>query len=115
MKKQPGSPVLHAPSIILSQTVRASSTGKVSGQLDARTVWDKMIEGAWRTGEPGCFFIDEANHFNPVPHIGQYEATNPCGEQPLLPYDVCNLGSINVGYYVENGVMDWDALKRDVH
>jgi len=91
------------------------SSGKVTGQLDARSVWDKMIDGAWRTGEPGCFFIDEANRFNPVPHVGQYEATNPCGEQPLLPYDVCNLGSINVGYYVQEGVMDWDALKRDIH
>ena len=90
------------------------SSGKVTGQLDARGVWDKMIDGAWRTGEPGCFFIDEANRFNPVPHVGQYEATNPCGEQPLLPYDVCNLGSINVGYYVQEGVMDWDALKRDI-
>ena len=59
-------------------------TGKVTGQLDASSVWDKMIEGAWRTGEPGCFFIDEANRHNPVPHVGQYEATNPCGEQPLL-------------------------------
>src|ERR1043166_2831304 len=91
------------------------STGKVSGHLDARTVWDKMIDGAWRTGEPGCFFIDEANRYNPVPHVGQYEATNPCGEQPLLPYDVCNLGSINVGYYVKDGEMDWEALKRDIH
>ena len=90
------------------------STGDVTGQLDARTVWDKMIDGAWRTGEPGCFFIDEANHYNPVPHVGKYEATNPCGEQPLLAYDVCNLGSINVGYYVTDGVMDWDAMKRDV-
>jgi ribonucleoside-diphosphate reductase alpha chain len=74
-----------------------------------------MIEGAWRTGEPGCFYIDEANRFNPVPHLGAYEATNPCGEQPLLPYDVCNLGSINVGYYVADGKMDWDALRRDIH
>ncbi len=90
-------------------------TGRITGQLDARAVWDKMIDGAWRTGEPGCFFIDEANRHNPVPHVGQYEATNPCGEQPLLPYDVCNLGSINVGYYVKDGALDWDALKRDIH
>ncbi|HEY0528434.1 MAG TPA: adenosylcobalamin-dependent ribonucleoside-diphosphate reductase, partial [Gemmatimonadaceae bacterium] len=90
-------------------------SAKVVGQLDARTVWDKMIDGAWRTGEPGCFFIDEANRFNPVPHVGQYEATNPCGEQPLLPYDVCNLGSINVGYYVTEAKLDWDALRRDIH
>jgi len=90
-------------------------TGKVTGELDARSIWDRMIDGAWRTGEPGCFFIDEANRHNPVPQVGQYEATNPCGEQPLLPYDVCNLGSINVGYYVKEGAIDWDALKRDIH
>jgi ribonucleoside-diphosphate reductase alpha chain len=91
------------------------SNGKVVGQMDAREVWDKMIDGAWRTGEPGCFFIDEANRYNPVPHVGSYEATNPCGEQPLLPYDVCNLGSINLGYYVHDGVMEWDALATDIH
>ncbi len=91
------------------------SSGKVVGQLDANMVWDKMILGAWRTGEPGCFFIDEANRYNPVPHLGNYEATNPCGEQPLLPYDVCNLGSVNVGYYVRDGQVDWDALRRDIH
>src|SRR5688572_22126812 len=90
-------------------------TGRITGQLDARSVWDKMIDGAWRTGEPGCFFIDEANRYNPVPHIGQYEATNPCGEQPLLAYDVCNLGSINIGYYVRDGEMDWNALAIDIH
>jgi len=84
----------------------------VVGQLDARQVWDKMIEGAWRTGEPGVFFIDEANRYNPVPHLGAYEATNPCGEQPLLAYDVCNLGSINVGYYVVDGAMDWKPGDR---
>lgn len=87
----------------------------VVGQLDARTVWDKMILGAWRTGEPGVFFVDEANRYNPVPHLGSYEATNPCGEQPLLPYDVCNLGSINIGYYVKDGKLDWDAFKADIH
>ncbi|HEV8363777.1 MAG TPA: vitamin B12-dependent ribonucleotide reductase [Gemmatimonadaceae bacterium] len=91
------------------------SSGAIVGQLDARAVWDKMIEGAWRTGEPGCFFIDEANRFNPVPHLGNYEATNPCGEQPLLSYDVCNLGSINVGFYAKDGKMDWEGLRRDVH
>jgi ribonucleoside-diphosphate reductase alpha chain len=90
-------------------------TGQEVARLDANTVWNKMIEGAWRTGEPGVFYIDEANRHNPVPSLGSYDATNPCGEQPLLAYDVCNLGSINVGYYVRDGRMDWDAFKRDIH
>jgi ribonucleoside-diphosphate reductase alpha chain len=90
-------------------------SGEPAGKRDARAVWDKMIQGAWRTGEPGVFFVDEANRYNPVPHLGQYEATNPCGEQPLLAYDVCNLGSINVGYYVRDGVMDWNAFRADIH
>ena len=90
------------------------SNGTVVGQARARDVWDTMILGAWRTGEPGVFFIDEANRYNPVPHLGAYEATNPCGEQPLLAYDVCNLGSVNVGYYVNNGEVDWEAMRRDI-
>ena len=90
------------------------STGAVTGKLRAKDVWDKMIMGAWRTGEPGVFFIDEANKYNPVPHLGAYEATNPCGEQPLLPYDVCNLGSVNIGIYAHDGSMDWAALRADV-
>jgi ribonucleoside-diphosphate reductase alpha chain len=89
-------------------------TGRPTKQLRARDVWEAMIAGAWKTGEPGVFFIDEANRYNPVPHLGAYEATNPCGEQPLLPFDVCNLGSVNVGYYVIDGVMNWDALARDI-
>ncbi|MCX5762042.1 MAG: vitamin B12-dependent ribonucleotide reductase [Gemmatimonadetes bacterium] len=96
---------------------------QVVGTVKAKDVWDKMILGAWRTGEPGVFFIDEANRYNPideankynpVPHLGTYEATNPCGEQPLLPYDVCNLGSVNIGIYAVNGSMDWDALRADI-
>ncbi len=87
----------------------------VVGQLDARTVFARIIHGAWSTGEPGIFFVDEANRYNPVPHLGEYEATNPCGEQPLLAYDVCNLGSINIGAFVRNGVMDWEELRRTVH
>ncbi|HKP48408.1 MAG TPA: vitamin B12-dependent ribonucleotide reductase, partial [Gemmatimonadales bacterium] len=95
-------------------------TGQVSGQLKAREVWQLIIHGAWKTGEPGVFFIDRANYYNPVPHLGEYEATNPCGEQPLLPYDVCNLGSINLGAFVtEDGKggkeIDWDELRRVVH
>jgi ribonucleoside-diphosphate reductase alpha chain len=98
-----------------SYALKDPHSGQVVSELDANMVWDKMILGAWRTGEPGCFFVDEANRYNPVPHLGSYEATNPCGEQPLLAYDVCNLGSINVGMYVRDGVMDWDAFRRDIH
>src|SRR6185295_15991153 len=90
-------------------------TGKVTGQLRAREVWNRIIHGAWKTGEPGVYFIDKANYYNPVPHLGSYEATNPCGEQPLLPYDVCNLGSINLGAFVTDGRIDWDALRRVIH
>src|SRR5204863_417473 len=72
-------------------------TGKVVGQLDALDVFRQIVHGAWKTGEPGVFYIDRANTYNPVPHLGSYEATNPCGEQPLLSYDVCNLGSIIAG------------------
>lgn len=99
-------------------------TGEVVRQESAREIFDLIVEGAWKTGEPGVFFIDRANEYNPVPHLGAYEATNPCGEQPLLPYDVCNLGSINVGKFVRSGVsahapaedrIDWDALRTVTH
>jgi ribonucleoside-diphosphate reductase alpha chain len=90
-------------------------TGTITGQLQARAVWERIIHGAWKTGEPGVFFVDRANYYNPVPHLGDYEATNPCGEQPLLPYDVCNLGSINLGAFVVGGEIDWDGLRRAVH
>ena len=97
-----------------SYDLRDPRSGEAVAQLDAREVFDTIVLGAWRTGEPGVFFVDRANRYNPVPHLGAYEATNPCGEQPLLPYDVCNLGSINVGYHAREGKMDWDALKRDI-
>jgi len=99
-------------------------TGEVTGREDAREIFDMIVHGAWLTGEPGTFFIDRANEFNPVPRLGSYEATNPCGEQPLLPYDVCNLGSVNLGKFVRDGVrpgtdpdeaVDWDALRTVVH
>ncbi len=90
-------------------------SGQVVGQLEAREVFRKIVHGAWKTGEPGVYFIDRANYYNPVPHLGSYEATNPCGEQPLLPYDVCNLGSINLGLFVRDGAVDWERLRTAVH
>jgi ribonucleoside-diphosphate reductase alpha chain len=91
-------------------------TGEPVGQLSAPEVFATIIYGAWRNGEPGVYFIDEANRYNPVPHLGSYEATNPCGEQPLLPYDVCNLGSVNVGHFVtDDARIDWDGLRTAVH
>ncbi|MEE9206970.1 MAG: vitamin B12-dependent ribonucleotide reductase, partial [Gemmatimonadota bacterium] len=98
-----------------SYSLFSPRSGDRVGELDAREVFDKVIRGAWRNGEPGVYFIDEANRYNPVPHLGDYEATNPCGEQPLLPYDVCNLGSINVGRFVADQRIDWDSLREAVH
>ena len=95
----------------------------VVGQEDAREIFDLIVHGAWATGEPGVFFVDRANRYNPVPHLGGYEATNPCGEQPLLPYDVCNLGSVNVGAFAGLEApagaawqerIDWDSLRQAV-
>jgi ribonucleoside-diphosphate reductase alpha chain len=98
--------------------------GAVVGQLDARTVFDTVVSHAWSTGEPGVLFIDEANRHNPVPHLGAYEATNPCGEQWLLPFDVCNLGSLNLAKFVDGGVEDtrpwqerirWSEMQTYIH
>ena len=89
------------------------------GRLDARTVFEKIIDGAWRNGEPGMIFLDWVNHRNPTPHIGRMTATNPCGEQPLLPYESCNLGSINLVRFVKevNGVptVDYQRLREVVN
>ncbi len=89
--------------------------GEVVKRRRAREVFDEIVDGAWRNGEPGVFFVDRANQYNPVPHLGSYEATNPCGEQPLLAYDVCNLGSVNLGAFVTEGTIDWDRMREAVH
>jgi ribonucleoside-diphosphate reductase alpha chain len=89
-------------------------TREVVGQLDAREVLDRIVESAWRNGEPGVIFIDRINRDNPTPDLGQIESTNPCGEQPLLPYESCVLGSINLAKFYREGAVDYDRLKEVV-
>jgi ribonucleoside-diphosphate reductase alpha chain len=84
-------------------------------RLNARYVWDRLVDNAWRSGDPGIVFIDEVNRYNPTPAVGVIESTNPCGEQPLLPYESCNLGSINLAKMISGAEIDWEKLKKTVH
>jgi len=90
------------------------SDGEVIGEISARELMDRIVSHAWETGDPGMVFLDEINEGNPVKHIADIEATNPCAEEPLLPYESCNLGSIDISKYVVGGKLDWDELKRDI-
>src|SRR5207249_205941 len=96
-------------------------SGEVTGRLLAKEVFDRMVRAAWRTGDPGMVFIDRINASpaNPTPSIGTVEATNPCGEQPLLPNEACNLGSLNVSKFARRSdagewSIDWDEMERVV-
>ncbi len=89
-------------------------TGRATGKLDARDLFDRIARSAWAGGDPGLIFLDEMNRHNPTPASGPIEATNPCGEQPLLPHESCNLGSINLRNMIRDGGVDWDRLARTI-
>ncbi|MBC17845.1 Vitamin B12-dependent ribonucleoside-diphosphate reductase [Pseudodesulfovibrio profundus] len=99
----------------------APNTHEVVGQLNAREVFNILVNKAWESGDPGIVFLDRINRDNPTPAQGEIESTNPCGEQPLLPYEACNLGSINLGACFAKGKnghdseIDWEELRRIIH
>ena len=99
-------------------SLTAPHTGKEKGRLRAREVFSLLVHKAWESGDPGIIFLDRINRDNPTPDQGEIESTNPCGEQPLLPYEACNLGSINLDKFFddrsEDGI-DWEGLKETVH
>ena len=91
---------------------------KVIERLKARDVFALLVQKAWESGDPGMVFLDRINRDNPTPHLGEIEATNPCGEQPLLPYEACNLGSINLAAFHDANAregIDWEGLKTVIH
>jgi ribonucleoside-diphosphate reductase alpha chain len=90
-------------------------TRKVDGVLDARRVFDAIANAAWSVGDPGLVFIDRVNDLQPTPASGPIEATNPCGEQPLLPFESCTLGSIDLGRFVAAGDLDWERFRIAIH
>lgn len=94
--------------------LRNPRSGAVTGSLHARDVFNLIVTQAWRTGDPGLVFLDTINRHNPTPHLGEIESTNPCGEQPLLPWESCNLGSVNLKAMVRDGKWDREKLSRTI-
>ncbi len=90
-------------------------THEVTQSISARKVYDTIVDMAWQNGEPGVVFLDRINKHNPVPAAGEIESTNPCGEQPLLPFESCNLGSVNLNVFVNGSEIDFKSLKDTVH
>ena len=92
-------------------------TEEVTERLRARDVWERLVDGAWLNGEPGMIFLDRLERTNPTPDVAPQDTTNPCGEQPLLPYEACVLGSLNLNWHLteDRTRIDWRALRRDVH
>ncbi len=87
-------------------------TGRAVARVPAQRLFDRIAEAAWATGDPGLLFLDRINAANPLPTMGDFEATNPCGEVPLLPYESCNLGSINLARMLtDDGELDWERLE----
>ncbi|RKZ23862.1 adenosylcobalamin-dependent ribonucleoside-diphosphate reductase [bacterium] len=89
-------------------------TGKSTGKIKAKTIFETIVFQAWKTGDPGIVFLDRLERDNPTPSLGKIEATNPCGEQPLLPYEACNLGSVNLSLFVKNRDIDFEPLENTV-
>lgn len=95
--------------------LRNPRTGSMVRQVNARALFDQIAAAAWATGDPGLLFLDQINLANPTPQLGTIEATNPCGEQPLLPYESCTLGSINLAAFHANHDLDWARLSEAIH
>ena len=95
--------------------LRNPRTGRITRAIDAVTLFDQIVEAAWETGDPGLLFLDEINKSNPTPALGAIETTNPCGEQPLLPYESCTLASINLAAFVVGKSIDWSRLAEAIH
>jgi ribonucleoside-diphosphate reductase alpha chain len=102
-----------------SYPLRHPQDGRIVGERNAQEVFDSIVAAAWETGDPGLVFLDTIERANPTPSVGRIEATNPCGEVPLLPYESCNLGSLNLPHFARehDGVtaIDWDQLSAAVH